>query len=179
VPEFNGNKELPEDEQLKATISVMRLSDLLDLGDTFKQADFEEGDMKNMSLDQMKVLVKGAGQYVPKYVTLSGNDGFDARRCGAIPQFLSSRDRVALHPALLFPAHDGRRKKLVKAASHVASPHFDRLVAGLNTSQRTCSYYLAWFGRCYRKGDAGWFNYQTPDGEPVAVQDAFSGARWK
>jgi hypothetical protein len=89
VPEFNGNKELPEEEQLKATISVMRLSDLLDLGDTFKEADFEEGDMKNMTLDQMKVLVKGAGQYVPKYVKLSGNDGFALDDVVQFPQFLS------------------------------------------------------------------------------------------
>lgn len=36
-----------------------------------------------------------------------------------------------------------------------------------------CSYYVSWFGRCYRKGDAGWFAYTTPDGRPVALQDAF------
>jgi hypothetical protein len=88
TPEYNGNKELPENEQLKAQIKVMTLNDLLDLGDTFKQADFEQGDLKDMRIDQMKVLVNGAGKYVPKYVTLQGNDGFDLSDVVQYPQFL-------------------------------------------------------------------------------------------
>lgn len=89
TPDFNANKELPEDEQLRAKIKVMVLTDILDLGDAFKQADFENGDMKDMSLEQMKMLVKSAGKYVPKYVTITGNDGFSIEDIVTYPQFLA------------------------------------------------------------------------------------------
>ena len=32
---------------------------------------------------------------------------------------------------------------------------------------------MTWFTRVFRNGDAGWFAYQTPDGNSVMVQDAF------
>lgn len=88
TPEFNDNKALPEDDQLHASIKVMTLHDILDLGDAFKTVDFETGDMKDMSLEQMKTLVTGAGKYVPKYVTLRGNDGFTLEDTVTYPQFL-------------------------------------------------------------------------------------------
>lgn len=43
----------------------------------------------------------------------------------------------------------------------------------LQTSQRTCEFYVTWFTRVFRNGDAGWFAYQTPDGASVMSQDAF------
>lgn len=32
---------------------------------------------------------------------------------------------------------------------------------------------MSWFGRCYHCGEAGWFMYDTPDGQPIIEQDAF------
>ena len=89
TPDFNGNKSLDEADQLSATVKVMTLNDILDLGDAFKQAGFEKGDMKEMSLAQMQVLVRSAGKYVPKYVSLKGNDGFTLEDVVTYPQFLS------------------------------------------------------------------------------------------
>lgn len=34
-------------------------------------------------------------------------------------------------------------------------------------------FYLTWFTRLYRNGETGWFQFQTPDGKPIIVQDAF------
>lgn len=78
VPEFNKNKELPEDQQLKVNISTMELVDLLDLTDVLKSAKFERGDAKELSVEQMKTIVREAGKYVPKYCKLINAEGFDA-----------------------------------------------------------------------------------------------------
>lgn len=43
----------------------------------------------------------------------------------------------------------------------------------LTTSHRSCNFYMSWFSRCYRNGEAGWFSYRTPDGEAIMLQDAF------
>lgn len=88
TPEFNGNKELPENEQLKADISIMEITDLLDLGDAFKQAKFEKGDLKDMKIEQQKTLVVNAAKYVCKYVKLTNNDGFSVDDVSKYPQFL-------------------------------------------------------------------------------------------
>jgi hypothetical protein len=32
---------------------------------------------------------------------------------------------------------------------------------------------MSWFSRCYHVGEAGWFQFQTPDGKPVMDQDGF------
>lgn len=46
-------------------------------------------------------------------------------------------------------------------------------VEGLRTSQRMCSFYMAWFTRLYQGGEGGWFAARTPDDLPIAEQDAF------
>lgn len=76
VPDFNGNKELPEGDQLVVNISIMSLVDLLDLMDVLKQAKFEKGDVKDLTPGQMKTIVTQAGKYIPKYCKLEHNDGF-------------------------------------------------------------------------------------------------------
>lgn len=77
VPEFNKNRELSVEEQLSVKIKVMSLLDLLDLTDVLKSAGFEKGELKDMSVEQMKTIVKEGGKYIGKYCTLAGNDGFD------------------------------------------------------------------------------------------------------
>lgn len=47
------------------------------------------------------------------------------------------------------------------------------LINKLMTEQRSCSFYLTWFNRCFVAGDAGWHGYQTPDGQPIMSQDAY------
>lgn len=76
VPEFNGNKELSESEQLVVHIKVMKLADLLDLMDVLKQAKFEKGDVKDLTPGQMKAIVTQAGKYIPLYCTLEHAEGF-------------------------------------------------------------------------------------------------------
>jgi hypothetical protein len=54
------------------------------------------------------------------------------------------------------------------------TPNFSDRVAPLETEYHySVSFYVSWFTRCFRNGEAGWFGYQTPDGLPIAQQDAF------
>lgn len=88
VPEFDKNKELPDDQQLKVKVGVMKMLDLLDLTDVLKSAGFEKGDVKDLSVDQMKTIVREAGKYVPKYCTLVNAEDFSVDDTISYSQFL-------------------------------------------------------------------------------------------
>lgn len=54
-----------------------------------------------------------------------------------------------------------------------AQPNSGHLIERLDTSQRSCAFYLTWFFKLYRCGDTGWHNVQTPDGRSIIEQDNF------
>lgn len=58
----------------------------------------------------------------------------------------------------------------MRVGSHPAG---QRLVKSIDTSQRTASFYLSWYFRCFRTSESGWQNYQTPDGRAIMFQDAY------
>lgn len=89
VPDFNGNKELPEAEQLVAYIKPLKSGEVIDLTDVLKEAGFEKGDSKQMSSHQMKTVVQQAGHYLPTYVRLEGNDGFTIQDVADYTPFLA------------------------------------------------------------------------------------------
>jgi hypothetical protein len=41
------------------------------------------------------------------------------------------------------------------------------------TEQRGCSFYIAWFYRCYVPSEHGWYCLRTPDGKSIMDQDAY------
>jgi hypothetical protein len=43
----------------------------------------------------------------------------------------------------------------------------------MTTSQRSCTFYLAWFFLLYQCNEQGWHNVQTPDKRPIMRQDSF------
>lgn len=88
VPDFNKNKELPENEQLIVNIKVMSLGDLLDLMDVLKQANFEKGDVKDLTPGQMKTIVTQAGKYIPKYCKLEHAEGFSVEDLAQFAVFM-------------------------------------------------------------------------------------------
>ena len=58
----------------------------------------------------------------------------------------------------------------MRVGSHPAG---QRLVARINTRQRTAQFYVSWFFRVYRTAETGWHAYQTPDGKSIMEQDAY------
>lgn len=88
VPDYNENKTLSEPDRLSVTVKTMTLLDLLDLTDTLKQAGFVQGDVKDVTIDQMKTIVGSAGKYVPKYCALVNAEGFNVEDVVTYPTFL-------------------------------------------------------------------------------------------
>jgi len=88
-PDWNGNKELPEDEQLVAYIKPMKSGEVIDLTDVLKSVGFEKGEAKQLSSAQMKAVVKEAGHYLPTYVRLEHADDFTIQDVVDYTPFLS------------------------------------------------------------------------------------------
>ncbi len=78
VPEWNDNRELPEDEQCKAVLSALESMDLLELADALeRQAEDGEVDTATMSAADIRSLLKETGRLLPKYVQIAGIEGDD------------------------------------------------------------------------------------------------------
>lgn len=70
TPQFAGNRDLPADEQIKVTFTVMDGTDLMFLLDAFQRADIKEG--VQPTAIQSEKLVQIAGELLPKYAELRG-----------------------------------------------------------------------------------------------------------
>jgi len=69
TPEWNGNRELPEAEQVKAVIKPMTVDDLLVMMDALgRRPGVPEGDPTSMDTGR---LIKEAGALLPKYVEIN------------------------------------------------------------------------------------------------------------
>ncbi len=77
-PKWNGNLDLPEDQQLTAKCSVFETGDLFDVLEAISKETGTEGvvDSDKLDVKQIRKLVKSAGAIVPKYVTLVGAEDF-------------------------------------------------------------------------------------------------------
>lgn len=73
----------------------------------------------------------------------------------------------------VLPAGGDRPKKLEKAAILTSQPGFEDALSELETKHHSCSFYVLWFVRLYRRTQYGWQQMQTADGRPIIEQDAF------
>lgn len=88
VPTFNDNKSLPDAEQITTLLSPLTLGELLDVLDILRSANFEKGEVKDLSTTQMRMIVSQAGKYLPTNVKrLEGNEGFDLSDVVSYAQF--------------------------------------------------------------------------------------------
>jgi hypothetical protein len=94
VPEFNGNKALPEAEQLSFKLRPMTTLDLLDIMDVLKTAGFQVGEHTDMTTEQMKAVIGQAGKYIPKYATMAGAEGFGLEEVVGYQAFLALASEV-------------------------------------------------------------------------------------
>ncbi len=70
IPEWNGNRDLPETDQVKATIKPMKVEDLILVMDAMGRKPGEAADTTNHM--DMGRLIKEAGSIIPRYVTFTG-----------------------------------------------------------------------------------------------------------
>lgn len=78
VPEFNGNRELPEAEQIKMKLTSLEMGENLHLVATLQAAtgktQVEKGDL---DVDRQLALIKACGTYIPGHVSeITGNENF-------------------------------------------------------------------------------------------------------
>jgi len=74
IPEFNDNKLLPENEQIKADLTPLKLGDFLDLAECFQRAGAgqQQVDTARLSVAQMKEVILSAGRLLPTYAVIHG-----------------------------------------------------------------------------------------------------------
>lgn len=71
TPMWNGNKDLPEDEQVKVTIKDMDLTDLIAVADAMGDLVGSGAmDQEKVPVTQIKSLITAAKEILPKYCTL-------------------------------------------------------------------------------------------------------------
>jgi hypothetical protein len=72
VPEWKGNDKLPEDEQIKVTLKVMTMSDLLTVMDMFQASGLSgEVDAAKVDVEKTKKVLAGAKEILPKYAEIT------------------------------------------------------------------------------------------------------------
>ena len=76
LPEFEGDRDLPPEDQITAKLQPMELGELLDLREAFTNAGFEQGSVEQMTSKQMRAVLSQAGFFIPKYAKLEGNANF-------------------------------------------------------------------------------------------------------
>jgi hypothetical protein len=76
VPKWRENDKADVNEQLVATFQMPELGDVFDILDRLSALGVKNTDAANVSLDQSRIIAREAGHYIPKYVTLAGNDDF-------------------------------------------------------------------------------------------------------
>lgn len=79
VPEFNGNRDLPEADQIKCVLTTLDNFDLLELGDAFNRAGMTDGeiDTSQITTEQARILLDATVTIIPKYTELTGLEGDD------------------------------------------------------------------------------------------------------
>lgn len=94
TPEWNGNRELPEDEQISMTLSILSMGDLLNLMDVMEnQGHKGEVDSDMLPASTTKAIVDLATELLPRYATdfkgLDTDNGpLDLTALCAYPQFI-------------------------------------------------------------------------------------------
>lgn len=80
VPDWNENKSLPEDKQIKMRLTPLEVGESLHLMATLQSQVGEATavvEAKKLSLEQNLALVKACGTYIPDHVAeISGNEDF-------------------------------------------------------------------------------------------------------
>lgn len=98
VPEWNKNRTLPPEEQLKYSLAPMELLDLLDLLDATQQAGITvkpdgTADIATLSGERNDLLLKRTVKYLTKYVTPTGSSLLDAEGkdipFGDVPKYIA------------------------------------------------------------------------------------------
>lgn len=111
TPEWNGNKELPEDEQVKCVLSVLDMDALMALLDAFTEVGIE-GEVDTDSIDAAKIkpVLEQFGDLLPKHVTELSN------------LFGKKGDALTIEDVVKYPVFLNLALELLMKLTEVSSP---------------------------------------------------------
>jgi hypothetical protein len=76
VPEWNGNRDLPPNEQFSCTLTPLEMNDLFVVVDALSEVGAKAGTEDNLgaleNIAGIKTLVQNVGHILPKYVKVEG-----------------------------------------------------------------------------------------------------------
>lgn len=114
TPEWNGNRELPEDEQVKATLKTLESMDLLELADALERQGVDgEVDSTKMTAKDIKALLTETGRLLPKYVEVTGIEGDDGP--------------ITMHQIIAYPDFMELAVELLMQLANISQPTEDDL----------------------------------------------------
>lgn len=122
IPEWNGNRALPEDEQIKAVLSVIDMGSLMRLVDAFSKTGIaSEGkvDTDNIDHSAIQPVLNEFGGLLPQNVKLSNLKGKDGVE-------------VTIEQVVKFPTFLGLALELLMKLMEISSPS-EEDVKNLNT----------------------------------------------
>lgn len=91
VPEWNGNRELPEKDQLVAVLSMPTVQDVFAILDRFA-ANGVTGQVDtsvSLGMKRNTAIATEAGEYLPKYVKLEGAEDFSIDDATKYPPYFA------------------------------------------------------------------------------------------
>lgn len=78
TPEWNQNRDLPEDERVTVGLKTLESMDMLELADALERQGVDgEVDSTKMTAKDIKSLLSETGRLLPKYAEVSGLEGDD------------------------------------------------------------------------------------------------------
>lgn len=91
VPDWNKNKSLPEKDQLVATLSMPTVQDVFSILDRFSANGVTGAVDTSVSLGMKRntAIAAEAGEYLPKYVKLEGNEDFSVEDLVKYPPYFA------------------------------------------------------------------------------------------
>jgi len=114
VPEWRGNKTLPETEQIKCSLTVLDMGSLMSLVDAFTEIGITgEVDTDNVSGDKIKPVLEQFGSLLPEHVT-----AFDGL-------FDAAGKAITVEDVVKYPRFLNLALELLMKLSEISSPSDD------------------------------------------------------
>ncbi len=71
TPEWNGNQDLPKEDQFTVTMTPLSTNDLIDLLDVLAAMEIDESEMSNVDMNQAAKIIKATQDLIPRYCTIN------------------------------------------------------------------------------------------------------------
>jgi hypothetical protein len=89
TPEWNGNKTLPEKDQLVAVMSMPDVQDTFEIIERLQANGVTAQDSATVGFARARAIAAQAGEYIPKYMVLEGAENFSVEDVIKYPPYFN------------------------------------------------------------------------------------------